>query len=41
MKATAQSEMVKNAVRKPGHAQMTMKIMRIAQRIIPIMVVLF
>ena len=41
MKATTQSEMVKNAVRKPGQAQMTMKIMRIAQRIIPIMVVLF
>lgn len=41
MKATTQSEMVNNAVRKPGQAQMTMKIMRIAQRIIPIMVVLF
>lgn len=41
MKATTQSEMVNNAVRKPGQAQMTMKIMRIAQRIIPIMVVVF
>lgn len=39
IKATTQSEMVKNAVRKPGQAHMTMKIIRMAQMINPIIVV--